>query len=621
MPKGNPQIPLRFGAQIVPALGRGGICRVVCGLVDGRPVALTCDADSSVRVWDMGNHEQRGRPVTPRGRRSVSGVAYGALEGRPVAVLVGSDIWVWDLTGRQVGHVEVSRHPPGSRAVGTLRDVACTRLRGRLVAVTGGDDCKVWIWDLATAKQFGDPLCGHTGVIRSVVCGVRYGRPIAVTGSEDQTVRVWDLAQRKPIGRPLRGHTGQVWAVACGMLDGKPVAVSGSTDRTLRLWELTDPGTSGTQLLGHNKGVHAVALSTVAERTVAVSGGEDVRVWDLRNRRQAGSALLDDRDVGPIASLACGTLHGRPVALAASGYGWVRVWDLEEHRRNGTDVPARHIAELPASWTDPAAGARTRDLVDPNPLDQEVKSGIAAAHDEDDFDDMIAPRPKRRKTPRRRRTRRTTHSPLRQYFEFQVVDQDRILSAERLAALGDQFPEATLSPTRMVWDFDPDDRKTENPGPLIGESRRDKLLRYSFDAHLEFQAGGLRCLTFRLPITQLDRKAVRAYVTNGIDGLSARVRGSSLLLDFCHYEEDGEHAHREERPGTWLKPLLPLWADLAGGDLSAAYVGWLKAVQEADDRADLQPPPRPATFQEMTPQLKKLATLLHLNRWARKHLS
>jgi WD40 repeat protein len=638
MPEGNPLIPLRFGAQIVPPLDGGGVKLVVCGRVDGRPVALTCDGERSVQVWNLGDHQQLGRPITPRGHEPVWGVAYGVLDGRPVAVLVGGGVWVWDLTERrQISRARVRPYPPERHTAGGLWDVACTRLDGRLVAVTGGYDANVRIWEVATGKQLGDPLRGHTGVIRSVVCGVLHGRPIAVTGSEDHTVRIWDLDRREHIGRPLRGHTGQVWAVACGLFEGRPVAVSGSRDHTLRLWDLDDPDPSGTPFLGHTKEVDAVAFATVAGRTVAVSGGEDVRVWDLRTRHQAGPPLFDGRDIGRITSLACDTLRGRPVALAVPSGESVRVWDLEEHSRIGTDVPARYAAELPTSWTDPATGDvydLTDDLVDAegdgwqvvdydgiepivgqHPLDPRVTFGIADAHAEYGFDDVVTP------GPRRRKTRRVVHSTLRQYFEFQVLDHDRILSVEQLAELAGRYPHVTLSPTRMVWDFDPDDDdNVERPGLLLGERERDELLRSFFDAFLEFGAGGLRHLMFRLPTAQLNLEAVSPYLTNGYDGLSAEVRDSSLLLGFGHYEEDGELTHWRERPETWLKPLLPLRANLAGGDLSAAYMGWLKAVQEANGRDDLRPPPRPATFRQMSPQLKKLATLLHLNRWARKRL-
>jgi hypothetical protein len=61
--------PLRFGAQVVPPLVADGVMRVVCGLVNGRPVAFTCD-DEAVRVWDMGDHRQVGElyPISIPGR-------------------------------------------------------------------------------------------------------------------------------------------------------------------------------------------------------------------------------------------------------------------------------------------------------------------------------------------------------------------------------------------------------------------------------------------------------------------------------------------------------------------------------------------------------------------------
>ncbi|GAA3434197.1 WD40 repeat domain-containing protein [Kutzneria kofuensis] len=648
MSKESPRIPLRFGAQLVPPLPTGAVGSVVCGLVDGRPVALTCGGatgDRSVRVWDMDDHQQLGRAITPRGSEPVWGVAYGELDGRPVAVLVGGGVWVWDLTERrQISRGTVRPYPPSRHVAGGLWDVACTRLDGRLVAVTGGYDDNVRVWDVLTAQQLGDPLVGHTGVIRSVVCGALQGRPIVVTGSEDHTVRLWDLDRHEPIGQPLAGHDGEVWAVAYGVLDGRPIAVSGSRDRTVRVWDVASGRQLGDPLCGHSKEVDAVALATVAGRTVAVSGGEDVRVWDLRTRRQVGPPLFDGRDLGHIRALACGTLRGRPVALAAcSGAwrAWVRVWDLEEHRHIGNTVPARYAAELPTSWTDPTTGDvydLTRDLVDSDggrwqlvdydgiepivaehPVNPRVTFGIAHAHAEYDFVDAVAPGPRRRTPPR------TTHSTRRQYYEFQVLDEGRALSAEQLAELAERYPYAKIGPTRMVWDFDPDDEDdaagNEHPGLLLGERERDDLLNRFFDVFLEFRAGGQRYLMFRLPTAQLDLETVSPYLTAGYyDGLSARVCDSHVLLGFGHYEEDGELAHWRERPNTWLKPLLPLHADLASGDLSAAYLGWLKGVQDADDRDQRRPPPRPTTLRAMSPQLRKLATLLHLNQWARKHL-
>ncbi|MFI2644483.1 hypothetical protein [Streptomyces sp. NPDC018610] len=412
----DPRIPWRFGAQLLPPLTGGALKSVVCALVEGRPMALTLGEDSSARLWDMRDHRQVGPPLAPATTRPVWGVAYGTLGQRSVAVLVGGGVWVWDLTERrQIGEAEVRPYPSDRRAGSGQRAVACTRSDGRLVAVTGGYDTTVRIWDVATAEQLGDPLCGHTDVIRSVACGVLHGRPVALTAAEDGTVRIWDLRRRRQIGPPLTGHTGPVSAVAYGLLDGRPIAVSGGRDRTLRLWDLTAPRPVGTPLHGHADAVNAVALTTVAGRTVAVSGGEDVRVWDLHGRHQAGPPLFDGRDGRIVTSLACGTVHGRPLALAVYSCRRARVWDLREHRRIGADVPVRHAARLPTSWTDPATGDAydlTRPLVDRDgdpwdvidydgiepivsqrPVGLDVTFGIADAHARYGFDEVVTPAP------------------------------------------------------------------------------------------------------------------------------------------------------------------------------------------------------------------------------------
>ncbi|MGH2941395.1 MAG: WD40 repeat domain-containing protein [Solirubrobacteraceae bacterium] len=59
------------------------------------------------------------------------------------------------------------------------------------------------------------------------------GRTLATT-SFDATVRLWSVATHRQLGRPLKGHTGPVLAVAFSH-DGRTLATA-STDKTMRLW-------------------------------------------------------------------------------------------------------------------------------------------------------------------------------------------------------------------------------------------------------------------------------------------------------------------------------------------------------------------------------------------------
>jgi WD40 repeat protein len=284
-PRPQAGAPVAFGAQVVPPLSghASQVNSVVCGVVDGRPVAITGGGDGTVRVWDMACHRQIGLPLSNRrqpemvsqSEDEVRGVAYGLLEGQPVAVSVaGTTITVWDLvSGRHVGETiesePVRAWTPSDDPL--LSAVACTEMNKRLIAVTGGFEVRMW--DVAEGKQVGKPMFGHGGGwIVSVACGVVNGRPIAVTASEYGSVLVWDLLSQEQIGQPLPGST----SVAYGVLDGRPIVVCvNHGGRTLQAWDLHSRRPVGRPLTGHTSQVRAVALGATGGRLVAVGGDEE----------------------------------------------------------------------------------------------------------------------------------------------------------------------------------------------------------------------------------------------------------------------------------------------------------------------------------------------------------
>ncbi|UGT65225.1 WD40 repeat domain-containing protein [Nocardia asteroides] len=251
----------------------------------------------------------------------VDAVACTEFGGRPVAVTGGRDgtVRVWDLdTGTE--HLVLPGHTPAVRAV------ACTQLGARPVAVTGGLDRRVRVWYLDTGTEH-LVLTSHTGSVLAVACTELGGRPVAVTASDDGTVRVWylDTGTEHLV---LTGHTGWVWAVACTKLGGRPVAVTGGLDRTVRVWYL-DTGTEHLVLTGHTGSVFAVACTQLGARPVAVTGGRDdqtVRVWYLDTGTEH---LVLTGHTGWVLAVACTQLGGRPVAVTAGDDRTVRVWYLD----------------------------------------------------------------------------------------------------------------------------------------------------------------------------------------------------------------------------------------------------------------------------------------------------
>jgi WD40 repeat protein len=67
--------------------------------------------------------------------------------------------------------------------------------------LTGCEDHKARLWDVATGKLLGPPLA-HQGSVQAVAFSPD-GRTL-LTGSHDQTARLWDAATAKPLGPPWR---------------------------------------------------------------------------------------------------------------------------------------------------------------------------------------------------------------------------------------------------------------------------------------------------------------------------------------------------------------------------------------------------------------------------------
>ncbi|BAS18622.1 hypothetical protein AHiyo8_pI69260 (plasmid) [Arthrobacter sp. Hiyo8] len=94
------------------------------------------------------------------------------------------------------------------------------------------------------------------GEIAVVVCGTLPDwTPIAVTGGADGTVRLWNLANQAPLSDPLPAHPGGVTAVACATLpDRTPIAVTGGADGAVQLWNLEHQIPIGDRLPAHPAG-------------------------------------------------------------------------------------------------------------------------------------------------------------------------------------------------------------------------------------------------------------------------------------------------------------------------------------------------------------------------------
>jgi WD40 repeat protein len=210
--------------------------------------------------------------------------------------------------------------------------VACTEVEGNPVALSGGFDNSVRMWDLRTGSTLA-VLTGHYGAVREIVCTDVGGRPFAVTRGGDDDVRVWDLSARA-LHVVLTGHTGRLSQVCCTVVAGKPVVVGACADGYVYVW---DPGTGRLRstLTGHTDPVVGIDCGAIDSTPVAVSvaGDKTAKVWDL----ESGKLLRTfNRHSDEVLHVLCATLDGELIAVTVSKDNVMLAWEVRRGKLLGT---------------------------------------------------------------------------------------------------------------------------------------------------------------------------------------------------------------------------------------------------------------------------------------------
>ena len=116
----------------------------------------------------------------------------------------------------------------------------------------------------------------HDGEIRALaITRDDRGRPVAVTGGADRTIRVWDLMTGTQLA-PLRDRLERVdprpvWALAAAQTEpGRPLVVSGDSYGTVRAWDLTTGTTIGEPMEDFGNCGHAIGSGTIGRSPVVL---------------------------------------------------------------------------------------------------------------------------------------------------------------------------------------------------------------------------------------------------------------------------------------------------------------------------------------------------------------
>jgi WD40 repeat protein len=133
---------------------------------------------------------------------------------------------------------------------------------------------------MVTTRQVGEPLRGHEAPVHTVATARLDDRPIAVTGGWDHTLRIWDLRSGRRLGSVIRpGHQDLRWAMTTGTLGRRTIAVTGGADGRVRVWDLAAREQIGPDLVFPGA-VRALAM-TPGERLV-VGFDREVAVLEPR---------------------------------------------------------------------------------------------------------------------------------------------------------------------------------------------------------------------------------------------------------------------------------------------------------------------------------------------------
>ncbi|MEU4541506.1 caspase family protein [Streptosporangium sp. NPDC023825] len=210
---------------------------------------------------------------------------------------------------------------------GGARDLTVGKVAGRVVAISGGWDNVVRIWDVSDGGQIVECF-GHTNGVRAVATGEVNGVGAVVSGGADGTLRIWDLSTGAPLFPPVSAHDGDIRCIRGGRYRGTSIFASAGNDGRIRLWVPDATGASCLRLMEHGAWVNMVAFYESSGGTYVVSGGDDnlIRVWNVET---GGLVATLKGHKGGVYALTTTRLGDRVIVVSGSWDYSIRFWDPE----------------------------------------------------------------------------------------------------------------------------------------------------------------------------------------------------------------------------------------------------------------------------------------------------
>lgn len=302
--------------------------------------------------------------VLDRYHGEVWAAAAADLSGTPIAITGGADghLRIWDLsTDSRYGD-------PVDTQGGAVWSVTTARLPdGRTVAATGGADGTVRIWDLQSGRAVGDALRdGGPAVVAVIATALPDHRVVVTAADVSGTICTWDLITREPVGAPLFAGSGMALGLATASVGQLVLGLATGRDSGLRLWDLSTGIPIGERLTGHPRaqpsstgtllGGPAISTAVLDNQDVAITGdGDGLLLWDLRNRVPIDRRLTGND--GKVRSLGVIRMMDGRVVAVAGGNSAVRVWDLSRNGPLGEPLAGHNGSVEAVAMVESADGA------------------------------------------------------------------------------------------------------------------------------------------------------------------------------------------------------------------------------------------------------------------------
>ena len=142
--------------------------------------------------------------------------------------------------------------------------------------ISGSDDKKVKLWDLASQEVIWDSRNAHSDYVRCVE-----SNPVApemfVSGAYDHTVKLWDRRQEQAVCDMDHGHPVECCLIASS---GAMVLTAGGNE--IKLWDVVGGGRLVHTFCNHQKNITGMCFDGTGSRLLSCGLDGHVKVYSLQ---------------------------------------------------------------------------------------------------------------------------------------------------------------------------------------------------------------------------------------------------------------------------------------------------------------------------------------------------